>query len=65
MRERCRLLHPSRICCRHLCNGKCKESTVAGYTNTLTNTVVEWDCGSVGTTDHKGNSPTRFVRTHM
>ncbi|CEG41113.1 uncharacterized protein PHALS_11278 [Plasmopara halstedii] len=33
-----------------------KESSMTGYANTSTNTVVESDCGSVGTTDHKGDA---------
>ncbi|KAL7680745.1 hypothetical protein Plhal304r1_c063g0150821 [Plasmopara halstedii] len=38
-----------------------KESIVAVYVTTPTNTVVESDCGSVGITDHEGDAPTRFV----
>ncbi|KAL7680546.1 putative aspartic peptidase domain superfamily [Plasmopara halstedii] len=36
-------------CCRHLRNEKSKESTVAGYATTPTNTVVESVCGSATT----------------
>ncbi|KAL7686475.1 hypothetical protein Plhal304r1_c026g0086731 [Plasmopara halstedii] len=41
-----------------------KEPTVLGYANTPTNTVDESDCGSAGTTDHKGGAPTRCFVEH-
>ncbi|KAL7678431.1 hypothetical protein Plhal304r1_c113g0176591 [Plasmopara halstedii] len=47
-------------CCGLVCK-KSKESIVVGCANTPANTVVESDCGSVNTTDHKGDAPTRCV----
>ncbi|KAL8013074.1 hypothetical protein Plhal710r2_c040g0139131 [Plasmopara halstedii] len=53
-------------CCRHVYNGQSKESTVAGFANTLIATVVESDCGLLGTSGHNGDALTHcVVSIHM
>ncbi|KAL7683469.1 hypothetical protein Plhal304r1_c041g0119271 [Plasmopara halstedii] len=40
------------------------ESRRKRFANTSTNTVVESDCGSADTTDHKGDASTSCVVKH-